>query len=115
LRIRWSLFKKRKKDIVSFGVTLFLCYRFLGFLGLTLLVILVTSLANTAREVGDKTLGAADALHIQGAAVAEAGSDTGCGARGKAWDLGGGEGREQSYGCEGEGGVHVERCRYYRV
>jgi hypothetical protein len=82
-------------------------------LELTHLVILVTSLANTAREVGDETLSAADALHIQGAAVAEAGSDTGCGARGEAWDLGGGEAREQSYGCEGEGGVHV--CEYYRV
>jgi hypothetical protein len=60
---------------------------------LTLLVILVTSRANTAREVGDKILGAADALHVQRAAVAEAGSDTGCGARGEAGDLGGGEGR----------------------
>ena len=69
------------------------CLNFSLVLGLTFLVILVTGRADTAREAGEQGGGAADALHIERAAVAEAGADTGGGARGKTGDLGGGEAR----------------------
>lgn len=60
---------------------------------LTFLVILVTSRADTAREAREKSLGAADALHIELAAVAEAGANTSGSASRKAGNLCGGEGR----------------------
>lgn len=69
------------------------CLNFSLVLGLTFLVILVTGRADTAREAGEQSGGAADALHIERAAVTKAGADTGGGARGKTGDLGGGEAR----------------------
>ena len=84
-------------DTKGFGVESewkYLARSFCWFLvELTFLVILVTGRADTAREAGEQSGGAADALHIERAAVTKAGADTGGGARGKTGDLGGGEAR----------------------
>ena len=87
-----------EEALVWCDLSSFLCYSsclifFSLVVELTFLVILVTGRADTAREAGEQGGGAADALHIERAAVAEAGADTGGGARGKTGDLGGGEAR----------------------